>query len=336
MPEPAGAEEPAGAAEPASTPDPADTPEEPAPPAPIPPEVTDYLNYKAVEQGRALTTVSSYRLDLAAYCLFLKDHNLDLQSASAKNISGYMRLQQTLGRAPASVFRSLVAIRGLHRYMAVENLRTDDPAKDVEVPKVPRSLPKPLTEAETQALLSAVEGQSPTAWRDRAMLEVLYGAGLRVSELIGLSLGDIDTEQRLMRVLGKGSKERVLPIGKMAFQALRDWFAPTARGAMEPRQWNSSDDAASVFLNRFGRRMSRQGAWGVVKKHGLAAGVGSKLSPHTLRHSFATHMMDHGADVRTLQELLGHASVGTTQIYTQVSVARLRSVYETSHPRALG
>ncbi len=322
--------------EPEPAPAPESGPEAKSDPKPLPFEVTDFLNYKAVEQGRASATVSSYRLDLTAYCQFLQEHNEDLHSVSASTIADYVRLQQALGRAQASVFRSLVAVRGLHRYMAVENMRPDDPAREVEVPQVPRGLPKPLSETEVIALIAAVEGDSPTAWRDKAILEVLYGAGLRVSELTGLSLGDIDMQDRLMRVLGKGSKERIVPVGKMAFRALKAWFEPTARGVMEPEQWRSSDDAQAVFLNRFGRRISRQGAWGVVKKHGLAAGISAKLSPHTLRHSFATHMMDHGADVRTLQELLGHASVGTTQIYTQVSAAHLRSVYESSHPRALG
>ena len=300
----------------------------------LPFEITDFLNFKAVEQGRATTTVNSYRYDLSAYWLFLHERQQSLASVSAHDITDFMRQQQDLGRAQASIFRSLVAVRGLHRYLAVENLRPDDPARDVELPQVERGLPKPLEEAEVQALLEAVSGDTPAAWRDRAMLEVLYGAGLRVSELIGLSLGDLDMEERLMRVLGKGSKERIVPIGKMAAQALHAWLAPNARGAMEPRQWHSSDDAEAVFLNRLGRRLSRQGAWGVVKKHGLTAGLGAKLSPHTLRHSFATHMMDHGADVRTLQELLGHASVGTTQIYTRVSTKQLRSVYDRAHPRA--
>ena len=304
--------------------------------APTPPEVSDYLVYLTVEQGRASTTTDSYRIDLAAYCRWLAEHNSDLARVQPQLISSYVRAQHDLGRAQASVTRSLVAIRGLHRFMATEQMRPDDPTRDVEMPHVSQGLPKPLTETEVQALLAAASGDKPADFRDRAMLELLYGAGLRVSELINLSTSDVDGEQHLMRVFGKGSKERIIPLGRMAFNALEEWFAPTARGAMEPEQWHSRDDAEAVFLNRFGRRMTRQAAWGIVKKHGKAAGIGAKLSPHTLRHSFATHMMDHGADVRTLQELLGHASVGTTQIYTKVSTARLRSVYEQAHPRALG
>ena len=308
-----------------------------APPkAATPPEVSDYLTYLIVEQGRASTTIDSYRIDLAAYCRWLAEHKAELATVKPSLITGYVRAQHDLGRAQASITRSLVAIRGLHRFMATEQLRLDDPTRDVEMPQVPQGLPKPLTEAEVQALLSAASGDKPADFRDRAMLELLYGAGLRVSELINLSTSDVDGEQRLMRVFGKGSKERIIPLGRMAYNALEEWFAPAARGAMEPERWNSRDDAEAVFLNRFGRRMTRQAAWGIVKKHGKAAGISAKLSPHTLRHSFATHMMDHGADVRTLQELLGHASVGTTQIYTKVSTARLRSVYESAHPRALG
>ena len=307
-----------------------------SPPVATPPEVSEYLTYLIVEQGRASTTIDSYRIDLAAYCRWLIEHNADLASVQPQLIMSYVHAQRDLGRAQASITRSLVAIRGLHRFMATEQLRPDDPTRDVEMPHVPQGLPKPLTEEEVQALLTATSGDKPADFRDRAMLELLYGAGLRVSELISLSLSDVDGEKCLMRVFGKGSKERIIPLGRMADNALEEWLDPTARGAMEPQQWHSRDDAEAVFLNRFGRRMTRQAAWGIVKKHGKAAGISAKLSPHTLRHSFATHMMDNGADVRTLQELLGHASVGTTQIYTKVSTTRLRSVYESAHPRALG
>jgi integrase/recombinase XerD len=163
---------------------------------------------------------------------------------------------------------------------------------------------------------------------------VLYGTGLRISELVGLSLGDLDLEAGLLRVLGKGGRERVVPLGRMARTALGDWLGPSGRDQMVPAQWRRRGDADAVFLNTRGGRLSRQGAWGVVRKYGDQVGLADRLTPHVLRHSCATHMLDHGADIRAVQELLGHASISTTQVYTMVSTERLRTVYESAHPRA--
>jgi integrase/recombinase XerD len=220
--------------------------------------------------------------------------------------------------------------------MSVEELRDDDPTSDVEMPGVPRGLPKALTEDEVLALLAAVDGVDALSLRDRAMIEVLYGAGLRISELCGLSLSDIDMRDCLMRVFGKGSKERIVPIGRMSVAALTEYFGPGGRPQLEPERWKSRRDQDAVFLNPRGGRLSRQGAWGVVRKYGVIAGIGAKLTPHVLRHSCATHMLDHGADIRSVQELLGHASISTTQIYTMVSAERLWQVYDAAHPRARG
>ncbi len=195
-------------------------------------------------------------------------------------------------------------------------------------------LPKPLSEAEVESLLASVVGNTPLERRDRAILEVLYGTGIRISELVGLSLGDVDLTDRVMRVFGKGSHERVVPIGRMAADALSEWLARSGRGALVPERWARRGDAEAVFLNARGGRLSRQGAWGIVRTYADRVGLGDRLSPHVLRHSCATHMLDHGADIRVVQELLGHASVATTQVYTLVSAERLRSVYENAHPRA--
>jgi integrase/recombinase XerD len=195
-------------------------------------------------------------------------------------------------------------------------------------------LPKALAEAEIASLLGAVVGADAIALRDRAMLEVLYGTGLRISELVGLSLGDLDLDAALLRAFGKGAKERIVPLGRMARSALVDWLGPEGRPSLVPERWRRRDDADAVFLNAKGGRLSRQGAWGVVRKYGDRVGLGDRLTPHVLRHSCATHMLDHGADIRAVQELLGHASISTTQVYTMVSTERLRSVYESAHPRA--
>jgi len=204
----------------------------------------------------------------------------------------------------------------------------------VATPRVPSGLPKALSEAEVSALLAAVVGDEPSARRDRAILEVLYGTGVRISELVGLRLGDIDLESGLLRAFGKGSKERVVPLGRHAAAALSAWLGPGGRPALVPQRWARRGDAEAVFLNRRGGRLTRQGAWLVVKHWGSEAGIADKLTPHVLRHSCATHMLDHGADLRAVQEMLGHASVSTTQVYTKVSTERLFAAYRAAHPRA--
>jgi integrase/recombinase XerD len=217
-----------------------------------------------------------------------------------------------------------------------EELRLDDPTKSVELPRVPRGLPKALSEREVAELLAAVVGLGPRERRDRAMLEVLYGTGVRISELVGMSLGDIDLGDDMIRVFGKGAKERVVPLGRYAHDALVAYLEPAGRGQLEPERWQDRDAAEAVFLNARGGRLSRQGGWGVLKKYGAKVGLGSRLSPHTLRHCCATHMLEHGADIRTVQELLGHASITTTQVYTMVSRAQLVASYQAAHPRAHG
>jgi integrase/recombinase XerD len=177
-------------------------------------------------------------------------------------------------------------------------------------------------------------GDDAVARRDRAILELLYGGGLRISELVGLSLADIDADAGILRAMGKGSKERVVPIGRLARQALSAWLGRGGRDAMAPARWARRGDAEAVFLNQRGGRLSRQGAWAIVRRYGDAVGLGERLTPHVLRHSCATHMLDHGADIRVVQELLGHASIATTQVYTRVSTERLRQVYDRAHPRA--
>jgi integrase/recombinase XerD len=209
-----------------------------------------------------------------------------------------------------------------------------DPARSVEQPRVPRGLPKALTEEEVGRLLAAPAGDDPIPRRDRAMLEVLYGTGLRVSELVGLSLGDLDLDASLLRAFGKGSKERIVPVGGHATRALVAWLEPAGRGALVPARWRRRGDAEAVFLGARGGRLTRQGAWDILRRHGDRVGLTGHLSPHVLRHSCATHMLDHGADIRAVQELLGHASVSTTQVYTLVSTERLWEVYRSAHPRA--
>jgi integrase/recombinase XerD len=241
--------------------------------------------------------------------------------------------------APASIARAVAAVHSFHRFCLEEGLETSDPSEDVGAPRVPQGIPKALTEAEVEALLDSVLGDDPRALRDRAILETLYAGGVRISELVGLDRADLDLHDGVARVLGKGSKERVVPLGRGARDALHGYLErgrpaldrPRATAA-RARAGTRSGDA--VFLNARGGRLTRQGAWLIVRDAGGRAGMGDRLYPHVLRHSCATHMLDHGADIRVVQELLGHASLSTTQVYTRVSPERLRAVYDQAHPRA--
>ncbi len=309
---------------------------------PLPLDAEEFLTWLRVEKGRADNTLVSYRRDLLRYWRFLfcevppANTELALTEVTSAELNGFLRSLSEAGLAASSVVRTMVAVKGLHRFLAAEDVAESDPGADVEVPKVPAGLPKALTEAQVGELLDAVGDDDHYSLRDRAMLEVLYGTGLRISELVGLSLSDLDLEAALLRCFGKGGKERVVPLGRLARQALQQWLTLEGRGQLVPKHWRSRDDADAIFLNRRGGRLTRQGAWGIVEKRGRAVGLEDVLSPHVLRHSCATHMLNHGADIRSVQELLGHASITTTQVYTKVSNERLWQVYRESHPRAQG
>ena len=300
----------------------------------LPLDVEEFLTWLAAERGRSANTLAAYRRDLTTYCVWLSDSGRSLDSIRATDLDAYVGVLRERGLAPSSVKRATVAVRSLHRFRSDEGLSANDPSAGIETPRVPAGLPKALTEAEVTLLLEQVEGESPIARRDRAILEVLYGTGARISEVCALSLGDVDLDAGLLRLFGKGSKERVVPIGRWARVALADWLDDGGRAVIAPEQFAKRSDADAVFLNARGGRLGRQGAWAVVRKYGDAAGLGSRLTPHVLRHSCATHMLDHGADIRAVQELLGHASIATTQVYTMVSNERLFAVYESAHPRA--
>jgi integrase/recombinase XerD len=300
----------------------------------LPLEVEELLTWLAVEKGRSANTLTAYRRDLRAYVTWLQSRSTGLLEVTVADLAAYVASLRESGKAPASVARALVAVRSLHRFLADEGMASTDPSADLDPPRVPSSLPKALTEAEVIALLEAPVGDEPLALRDRAVLEVLYGTGIRISELVGLSLADVDLDATLLRAFGKGSKERIVPLGRPARQALEQWLDPGGRPSVAPEQWARRGDAEAVFLNARGRRLTRQGAWLIVKKHGDRVGLGARLSPHVLRHSCATHMLDHGADIRAVQELLGHASISTTQVYTKVTTERLWRAYDEAHPRA--
>jgi integrase/recombinase XerD len=304
--------------------------------AALPRDAEEYLSWLEVERGRSPRTLAAYRRDLGTYQDGMEGHGID-EATSAEVAAHLERLRRN--HNAASVARALSSIRGFHRFLVEEGTRGDDPTLDLPSVSVTDLLPKALSEEETELLLGAVVGTGPMVLRDRAVLEVLYATGARVSELVGLNLGDViaaveGSDLPLLRVLGKGDKERVVPIGSVARAALAEWLSGEGRPLLEPKKWARRSDAEAVFLNARGGRLSRVGVFGVVKKYAGRVGLADKVSPHVLRHSCATHMLGRGADVRVVQELLGHASIATTQRYTKVSAEHLRRAYEGAHPRA--
>jgi integrase/recombinase XerD len=301
----------------------------------------EYLSWLDVERGRSPRTLASYRRDLAGYQAFVADHGAGTQidGASADLVAAYVAsLRRT--RSGSTVARSLSTLRGFHRFLVEEGEAPSDPTADIPGVAVAEMLPKALSEDETDRLLGAVVGTGPAMLRDRALLEVLYGTGARVSEVVGLNLGDVaeaveGEDIPLIRVLGKGDKERLVPLGRLALAALQQWLSGEGRPHLEPKKWKLRSDAEAVFLNARGGRLTRVGAFGVVKKYAGRVGLAERVSPHVLRHSCATHMLARGADIRVVQELLGHASIATTQRYTKVSPEHLRRAYEEAHPRAV-
>jgi integrase/recombinase XerD len=298
--------------------------------------VRDWLGHLDVERGVSDNTLRSYRRDLARYTAYLHSRGVTEPAAVTEvHVTDFLAGLREGGPehpplAASSAARTLVAVRGFHKFLALEGDVDSDPAAAVSPPKPPSRLPKAIGVEEVERLLEAASvGDTPASLRDRALLEVLYGAGARISEAVGLDVDDLDAEEGVVRLFGKGSKERLVPLGSYAAQALSAYLV---RG--RPALAAKGRGTPAVFLNQRGGRLSRQSAWSVLRAAAERAGLGGHLSPHTLRHSFATHLLDGGADVRVVQELLGHASVTTTQIYTLVTVQRLREVYAQSHPRA--
>ena len=294
----------------------------------------EYLSWLAVERGRSGNTLAAYRRDLAAYERTLAGAGRGLMDAGPGEVEHHLGELRAAGLGPATMARALSAVRGLHRFLVDEGFRPDDPTSDVEGDRLPLRLPKALAEVDVVRIIESVSGDDPASRRDRALLELLYGTGARVSEVVGLDLADLAASDGLLRLYGKGSKERMVPLGRHAAGSLAEWLGPNGREKMAPARWRRRGDAEAVFLNARGGRLSRQGAFAIVQRHAAAVGLSGRVSPHTLRHSCATHMLAHGADVRVVQELLGHASIATTQLYTKVSAEHLRSAYEAAHPRA--
>jgi integrase/recombinase XerD len=288
--------------------------------------VDQFLLYLKIERGLADNTISAYGRDLAVFLNFLENRSLSLERVQTADIEAYLReMRRTV--SARSTARALSSIRMFFRFLIAERFREINPARLIDSPKLDKRLPDVLSAAEVEKLLSSPSGERPASLRDRAMLELLYATGLRVSELVGLRIRSINLEAGFVRTMGKGAKERVIPIGQKAVEAVRAYLD---RGRLA---FVKQGTGSELFLSYRGRAISRQGFWKIIKNHALKAGITKNLSPHSIRHSFASHLLEGGADLRSVQFMLGHADIATTQIYTHVTHSRLKEVHEKFHPR---
>ena len=287
----------------------------------------DYLAALLVERGLSANTVAAYRADLEAFGAWLAQRDLEPAACERADLRRYLSALRSRGLAARSSARALAALRGLYRYLLERGECAADPTVELEGPRLLRALPHFLSADEVDALLAAPDTGTPRGLRDRAMLETLYATGVRVSELVGLLVAQLRLDPGYLRVIGKGNKERIVPLGSQA----RHWLALYLEQARPGLDTRRSD---RLFLSVRGAGMTRQAFWQLLKRHGRRAGITSHLSPHVVRHSFATHLLEHGADLRAVQAMLGHASISTTEIYTHVTRERLRQLYDRAHPRA--
>lgn len=289
-----------------------------------------FLDYLSIEQNLSFNTIDSYRNDLKRYLEFVTSQKKypDLNQVTSKDVSAFVQLLNSLGLSPKSISRNLSAIRTFHKYLMNEDILEDDPAENIDMPKLPKTLPSVLEIAEVEKILEQPDTLEHLGIRDRTMLELIYACGLRISELLSLKQNDIRTDAGFLRVFGKGSKERMVPVGEVAM----NWilvYQEKVRPHLLGKQ--TSDDV--LFLNSRGKKLSRMGFWKILKRYTDMAGIKKEVTPHTFRHSFATHLLEGGADLRVVQELLGHSDISTTQIYTHIDREYLKEVHKTFHPR---
>ncbi len=291
--------------------------------------VEDYIHYLAVERGLSTNTLAAYERDLGDWLDYLEDQGIaSLLDVDYRLLISYMHFKRTKGFKTATVTRHLSSIRSFFSYLHQENIIQADPAQLLETPKSDRRLPKVISLEKVERLLAAPDTSNSFGIRDKAMLELLYATGIRVSELISLNVADFNIHSSFVRCFGKGAKERIVPVGNYARIALEKYLLHIRPVIVKELQEHA------LFVNHSGMRLTRQGFWKIIKKYARVAGIRTPLSPHTLRHSFATHLLENGADLRSVQEMLGHADIGTTQIYTHVTKTHLQKTYQNSHPRA--
>lgn len=291
----------------------------------------EYIIYLKIERGLSANTVTSYKRDIEKYLTFLMEKKItQLDEVSRFEILDFLQTLRQSGAADNSIIRMVSSLRKFHQYLKRESIVSDDPMQLIDTPKKASTLPKAISPQAVEQLLEAPDTTTPLGVRDRTILELMYATGLRISELVNLKLSDMHLTMGFIQTMGKGEKERIIPLGEIASQ----WLNHYLDGARVYLQDQSAETSEYVFLNSRGKGLSRQGVWKKVKQLALEAGIDQNVTPHTLRHSFATHLLENGADLRMVQELLGHADISTTQIYTHITKTRLKQVYSDYHPRA--
>lgn len=291
--------------------------------------IEDFIHYLLVERQLANNTLQSYKRDLTAYAAYLnKEGIISFSDVTRYHIISYLTYLKEQGKASSTLARTIAALRSFHQFMLREKMCETDPTVHIETPQKERRLPKVLSLQEVDKLLQAANGNTALHMRDKAMLELLYATGIRVSELIQLNLSDIHLTMGFIQCYGKGNKERIVPIGKLAKEAMEIYLEKARPKLVKKPNYEA------VFVNQHGNRLTRQGFWKILKKLSSTAGITKEITPHTLRHSFATHLLENGADLRSVQEMLGHSDISTTQIYTHVTKTRLKDIYSSYHPRA--
>ena len=294
---------------------------------PVDPAITRFLDAVWMERGLSPNTLAAYRADLTALARWLKSRGVEVTRTGRNDLLGFIAWRVETGARPRSTARQLSSFRRFFRWAVRDGLLAEDPTAQIAMPKIGRSLPKSLTEAEVESLLGAPAVTDPLGHRDRTMLEVLYATGLRVSELVSLRHGQVNLNQGVLRIVGKGNRERLIPLGEEAVRWVTEFVAGPRGEILLDRQ------TEYLFPTRRGDRMTRQAFWHIIKRYAARAGVEKELSPHTLRHAFATHLLNHGADLRVVQMLLGHSDLSTTQIYTHVARERMKDLHAAHHPR---
>ncbi len=290
--------------------------------------IEEFINHLSVERGLARNTLVAYRHDLTKYTDFLDSKKIGVvDQVNRHHVTEYMYDQKNKNLSTNSICRNLAAIKMFHRFLVKERLAKEDPTTLVETPKMWKRIPDVLSSGEIESMIKATAGHSREALRDQAIVELLYASGMRVSELVDLKMENVNLESGYIRCIGKGSKERLIPIGKKSREAIKAYIEKIRR------KIKKAELPPNLFLSRLGKRISRQSIWKIIKRYGAKAQIKKRIKPHTIRHSFATHLLEHGADLRSVQEMLGHSDISTTQIYTHVDRERLRTIHKEFHPR---
>ena len=289
----------------------------------------EFIYFLSVEKGLSSNTLESYQRDLRKFFLFLEEKKVyEIEHISRNNITSFLKEQREKGMATSTLTRNLASIRSFYQFLQKEQIITENPSLELETLKAEKKLPLVLSCKEVELLLEQPETGKTMGLRDKAMLELLYATGLRVSELVSLNVSDLNLKMGFIKCSGKGSKERMIPLGSVALFSIQEYLK-----SGRPKMMKHKEEKA-LFLNQQGTRLTRQGFWKILKKYALKAGIQTDITPHTLRHSFATHLLENGADLRSVQEMLGHADIATTQIYTHVARSKIKEIYNQTHPRA--